>query len=230
LGIPAKLDEIFCSAYSAAVYIARVLKIEKGKRVYVIGEEGIEQELEAEGVEWFGGTDPAESGPMTAEDYDSFEPDPTVAVVLCGLDRNIGYRKIARAWQFLQNPDTVFLATNSDPTYPTNGRLFPGAGACAAALVCMSGKTPLSLGKPSTAMMDAIEGRFKFDRKRACMVGDRLDTDVSFGVYGGLGGTLAVLTGVVKEHELLGANTEVVPSAYLDSLMDLLAAEEVDSS
>ena len=44
--------------------------------------------------------------------------------------------------------------------------------------------------------MDAIEGKFQFDRKKACMIGDRLNTDIQFGIEGGLGGTLCVLTGV----------------------------------
>lgn len=80
----------------------------------------------------------------------------------------------------------------------------------------------MSLGKPSQAMMDSIEGKFKFDRKKACMVGDRLETDIKFGIEGGLGGTLAVLTGVVTEQELLDEATQFRPAAYLDRLSDLL--------
>lgn len=91
-----------------------------------------------------------------------------------------------------------------------------------APLAYMTKKTPLSLGKPSQAMMQAIEGKFKFDKKRTCMVGDRLDTDIRFGIEGGLGGTLAVLTGVSKEQEFLTEGAEVVPDAYLDMLGDLV--------
>ncbi|KAF8253015.1 2-phosphoglycolate phosphatase [Wilcoxina mikolae CBS 423.85] len=222
LGIPAKPDEIFGSAYSAAVYISRVVKLPKHKRVYVIGEAGIEEELASEGIAYFGGTDPEEDKPMQPEDYESFGPDPTVGVVVCGLDHKINYRKLARAYHFLQNPDTMFLATNIDSTFPSHGKLFPGAGSLSAPLKYMTGREPLSLGKPSMAMMDAIEGRFRFDRKRTCMVGDRLNTDIKFGIEGGLGGTLAVLTGVSKEEEFLGDGKDVVPEAYLDKLCDLL--------
>ncbi|KAI5780860.1 HAD-like domain-containing protein [Geopyxis carbonaria] len=222
MGIPAEVDEIFGSAYSAAVYISRVLELPKDKKVYVVGETGIEQELESEGVVYFGGSDPEEGGPMRPEDYDNFRPDPEVGVVLCGLDHNISYRKLAKAFQYMQHPDTLFLATNIDSTFPTHGRLFPGAGSISASLAYMTGKQPLSLGKPSQAMMDAIEGKFKFDRKRTCMVGDRLNTDIRFGIEGGLGGTLAVLTGVAKESDFMMEGADVVPDAYLDQLCDLL--------
>ncbi|RPB03559.1 2-phosphoglycolate phosphatase [Choiromyces venosus 120613-1] len=218
LGIPCEADEIFCSAYSSAIYISRVLKLPRDKRVYVIGEAGIEEELAAEGVSHFRD----EAGGIRPEDYDNFGPDEGVGVVLCGLDHEISYRKLARAYQYLRNPETVFLATNIDSTFPTHGKLFPGAGSMSAPLTYMTGRTPVSLGKPSQAMMDAIEGVLKFDRKRACMVGDRLNTDIRFGIEGGLGGTLAVLTGVSTEEEILEEGATIVPDVYLDRLCDIL--------
>ncbi|KAA8900733.1 HAD-like domain-containing protein [Sphaerosporella brunnea] len=220
LGIPASADEIFGSAYSAAIYISRVLSLPKDKKVYVIGEAGIEEELASEGVSFFGGTDPAERAEISEADYEAIGPNASVGVVLVGLDRGINYRKLARAHGYLQHPETRFLATNIDSTFPTHGGLFPGAGSMSAPLTYMTGREPLSLGKPSQAMMQAIEGRFKFDKKRTCMVGDRINTDIKFGIEGGLGGTLGVLTGVSKEEEFL--NGEVVPEAYVDKLADLL--------
>ncbi|KAL0639999.1 p-nitrophenyl phosphatase [Maublancomyces gigas] len=222
LGIPAEVDEIFCSAYSSAVYIKRVVKLPADKKVYVIGESGIEEELRNEGVQYFGGTDPEERIQMQEEDYTNFVPDPEVGVVLCGLDHYVSYRKYAKAFQYLQNPETLFLATNVDSTFPNKGKLFPGAGSISAPLTYMTKRVPLSLGKPSQAMMDAIEGKFQFNRKRTCMVGDRLNTDIKFGVEGGLGGTLAVLTGVSTEEEILSSDAIAVPDAYLDQLSDLL--------
>ena len=84
----------------------------------------------------------------------------------------------------------------------------------------LGGMKPTSLGKPSQAMMEAIKGKFQFDREKTCMVGDRLDTDIEFGVEGGLGGTLCVLTGVTKgKDEWEGGKT--VPSFWVDELGDL---------
>lgn len=49
-------EEIFGSGYAAGVYISQILKLPKDKRVYVIGESGLEQELDAVGVAHAGGT------------------------------------------------------------------------------------------------------------------------------------------------------------------------------
>lgn len=78
MGIPAQIDEIFCSAYSCAVYIKRVIKLPEDKKVYVIGESGIEEELRSEGVRFFGGADPAERTEIQPCDYDNFTPDSQV--------------------------------------------------------------------------------------------------------------------------------------------------------
>jgi ribonucleotide monophosphatase NagD (HAD superfamily) len=49
-------DEVFGSAYAAAVYLSSVLNFPKEKRVYVIGMSGLEDELRAEGISFIGGT------------------------------------------------------------------------------------------------------------------------------------------------------------------------------
>ena len=87
----------------------------------------------------------------------------------------------------------------------------------------MLGQEPVALGKPSQAMMDSVEGKFKFDRSRTCMVGDRVNTDIRFGLEGKLGGTLGVLTGVSSKEEFVSG--EIRPHAYLDKLSDLLDSE-----
>ncbi|EAU38392.1 conserved hypothetical protein [Aspergillus terreus NIH2624] len=197
------------------------------RKVFVIGETGIEQELRSENVPFIGGTDPAYRRDITPEDYkriaagDSSLLDPEVGVVLVGLDFHINYLKMALAYHYVKR-GAVFLATNIDSTLPNSGTLFPGAGSMSAPLIMMLGQEPVSLGKPNQAMMDAIEGKFKFDRARACMVGDRANTDIRFGLEGQLGGTLAVLTGVSSKEDFVDG--PIRPMAYLDKLSDLLAS------
>ena len=191
----------------------------------MLGETGIEAELRSEKVPFIGGTDPKFRRDIEVADYPAIASgsalDPSVGVVLCGLDFHVNYLKLAHAFAYLQR-GAVFLATNIDSTLPSAHSLFPGAGTISAPLVKASGKEPTALGKPSQAMMDAIEGKFKFDRNRACMVGDRLNTDIKFGIEGKLGGTLAVLTGVAKMEEWEGEDAEVVPHFYAEKLGDLL--------
>ena len=143
--------------------------------------------------------------------------------MLCGLDFHLNYLKLAYAYHYIAQNDALFLATNSDVTLPNNHALFPGAGACAAPLVAMlGGKQPETLGKPSQKMMDAVESKFRFERQKACMVGDRLNPDIKFGIEGNLGGTLCVLTGVTRSKEEWGADDAVKPGAWAEKLSDLI--------
>lgn len=230
LGILANAEEIFGSAYSSAIYISRILKLTPPKnKVFVIGEAGIEHELRSENIAFIGGTDPAFRRDMTAEDWrgiaDGSLLDPDVGCVLAGLDFHINYLKLSHGLQYLRR-GAVFLATNVDSTFPMNHNLFPGAGTMSMPLANMTGQQPVALGKPSQAMLDAIEGKFALDRGRTCMVGDRLNTDIKFGIEGRLGGTLAVLTGVHKQADWEADDAEAVPAFYVDKLSDLGAASQ----
>jgi 4-nitrophenyl phosphatase len=227
LGIECSEDEVFGSSYSAAIYISRILKLgeQEKNKVFVLGESGVEQELQSEGVKFVGGTDPLLRRDMMPDDFKNIADgsllDKDVGVVLTGLDYHPSYLKYSLAMAYLRT-GAKFLATNIDSSLPSAGTLFPGAGATSAPLIKASGREPLALGKPCQAMMDAIEGKFRFDRSKACMVGDRLNTDIQFGIEGGLGGTLGVLTGVSKKEEFLEQGAKVVPMAYVDALGELL--------
>lgn len=234
MGIPANVEEVFGSSYSASIYISRILpqthpELKKKNKVFVVGEAGIEAELDSENVSHIGGTDPALRRDITPDDYkrvaagDESLLDPAVGVVLVGLDFHYNYLKMALAYHYIKR-GAIFLATNIDSTLPNAGALFPGAGTMSAPLIKMIGREPTALGKPSQAMMDAIEGKFKFDRSKACMVGDRANTDIRFGLEGKLGGTLGVLTGVSTKEEFLEGDTR--PAYYVDKLSDLLEGAE----
>lgn len=176
---------------------------------------------------FIGGTDPNLRRDVQQADFEAIANgsalDPEVGVVLAGLDFHVNYLKYSLAFAYLSK-GAKFLATNIDSTLPNAKTLFPGAGSVSAPLVTATGTHPLSLGKPSQAMLDAVVGKFHFDRTRTCMVGDRLNTDIQFGIEGKLGGTLAVLTGVSKKEDFLGEGdgTGVKPAYYADALGDLL--------
>jgi 4-nitrophenyl phosphatase len=61
-------DEIYGSAYAAAVYLSSVIKLAKTKKVYVIGMAGLEEELTEEGIEHLGGS---VSNPYTSQPLNS---------------------------------------------------------------------------------------------------------------------------------------------------------------
>ncbi|KAL2314953.1 4-nitrophenylphosphatase [Schizosaccharomyces pombe] len=220
-GIAAKLEEIYPSAYSSATYVKKVLKLPADKKVFVLGEAGIEDELDRVGVAHIGGTDPSLRRALTSEDVEKIGPDPSVGAVLCGMDMHVTYLKYCMAFQYLQDPNCAFLLTNQDSTFPTNGKFLPGSGAISYPLIFSTGRQPKILGKPYDEMMEAIIANVNFDRKKACFVGDRLNTDIQFAKNSNLGGSLLVLTGVSKEEEILEKDAPVVPDYYVESLAKL---------
>ncbi|KAG8965362.1 hypothetical protein FRC03_000662 [Tulasnella sp. 419] len=223
LGVQAEVDEIFGSAYASAVYISSVLNLPKNEKVFVIGMAGLEEELKEEGINFIGGTDPADLH-TNGLDLNAFTPDPAVSVVLCGLDVGVTYAKLAKGFQYLiRNPGCRFIATNEDSTYPAGpgGGLLPGAGSISAPLRYATKTNPIAIGKPNKTMLDCIKAKHNFDPARTVMVGDRLDTDILFGKHGGLG-TLLVLSGVTSERDLAATSNPVaLPDFFINSLGDI---------
>ncbi|CAG8598040.1 10812_t:CDS:2 [Ambispora leptoticha] len=219
LGIEAYVDEIFGSAYASAYYLKNVLDFPSDKKVYVIGESGITDELAAEGIQYIGSA--ADNESLKSMDFSKIVPDPEVGAVLCGFDLYVNYLKFAKAFTYLHsNPNCLFLLTNNDTTYPANGSIFPGTGSLAAPLVTALNRKPhCVIGKPNKPMLDCIVKKFHLDVKRTCMIGDRLDTDIQFGINGGIS-SLLVLTGVSQEKEILANDASIVPDYYIKSLGD----------
>ncbi|KAL7424120.1 hypothetical protein Q5752_001705 [Cryptotrichosporon argae] len=224
LDIEAHESECFGSAYASAVYIQKILKLPKDKRVYVIGEKGIEDELDAVGVSYCGGTDPEDRTFIPSMDFSSFTPDPSVGAVLCGFDMYLNYKKLGKAYTYLRDdPSVHFLLTNTDATFPTHGTTYPGSGALSSPLVyALKGKRePTVIGKPSTTMMDAVIAEHEFDPKRALMVGDNLSTDILFGNNSGVR-TMLVMGGVTKREQVFGDSpSDIVPDMVMESFGDL---------
>ncbi|KAG8981624.1 hypothetical protein FRB94_006679 [Tulasnella sp. JGI-2019a] len=222
LGVQAEVGEIFGSAYASAVYIAEVLKLPKDEKVYVIGESGIEEELDSEGLQHIGGTDPEDCRLTPAFSLSTFTLDPKVTIVLAGLDTAITYTKLSKAFQYLtRNPGCRFVATNEDSTYPASGGTLPGAGAISAPLRYATRMDPVAVGKPHKTMMDCIKAKQHFDPARTVMIGDRIDTDIAFGKSGGVS-TLLVLSGVSKESDLEpNAKPLAIPDFIMKSLGDM---------
>ncbi|KAH9164964.1 2-phosphoglycolate phosphatase [Lactarius sanguifluus] len=212
-------DEVFGSAYAAAVYLSSVLNFPKDKRV-------VRDRI------------PRITHSLCQAKY---HQTPQLAAVLIGLDTSINYTKLSRAFRYLHsNPECFFLATNEDSTFPSEKGLLPGAGAILAPLVTALGpnRPVTAIGKPKQldvgcnqskvrpkswllCCFHAAFGAHNFDPKRTIMVGDRLNTDIQFGKSGGLA-TLLVLTGITSEDDLTGPNpSSIVPDYVTASIGDL---------
>ena len=210
MGIDASVEEMFGSAYCAAYYLSKL-----NKRVFAIGMDGLYDELKELGVDFIPSSKYSKNVSDTSE-MPHVELD-NVDAVLFGLDIDLNYTKLGVAHRYLQDPECLFLATNSDTTFPAGGHTFPGTGALLSALTTSTSRTPKVLGKPHQTMLDCIVDKYHLDRSRTLMVGDRLDTDIEFGKLGGLK-TLLVMSGVTTSVAL--QKSTVKPDFVIDSLGD----------
>lgn len=131
--------------------------------VFVVGEEGITSVL-------------TEAGRTVTEDAKGAH------TVMVGLTRRIDYDWLAAASSAVRS-GARFIATNNDPTYPTEDTLLPGAGAIVAAISTASGAQPEVAGKPHQPMVDLV--RTRLQPGPVWVVGDRVDTDIAMAVAGG---------------------------------------------
>ena len=195
LGMYCVVEEVFGSAYAAAYYLKHILQFPKDKKVFIIGQEGIKHELEAEEIAYCGINEDNDN--MKFGEWNTVKPDMEVGAVVMGFDVDINYKKIAKAFTFLySNPECHFLVTNKDITYPANGTVYPGTGALVACISTPLGRDPIVCGKPTKTMLECIVKKYHLNPSTTCMVGDRLDTDIAFGHMGGFS-TLLVLTGTL---------------------------------
>ncbi|KAI9500748.1 4-nitrophenylphosphatase [Coemansia spiralis] len=207
LGIQASVEEIFSSAYATAVYLREVVGFSADKKVYVIGGSGIHRELEEVGIKTLGSDDVA---PISVATLGDILPN-LKSALLCLL--------ACAHTHLTHDPDCLFIATNDDRTLPGGKYQYPGCGSLLSSLVHSTQRTPLVMGKPNQPMLDCVMQKFHLDPARTCMVGDRLDTDIRFGIKGGLS-TLCVLTGVANEADVL-SSSEPKATYYMSSFGDL---------
>lgn len=181
---------------------------------------GMAHELTEAGIE-YRGIDEHSSFDMTLEEACNIETDPDIGAVLVGFDIKICYHKIAFAKLHLDHPECLFIATNTDSTFPGgNGVLIPGGGSVVKMIECTSNKEPVVVGKPSQWFLDKIINDLSLDRNRTVMVGDRLDTDILFGREGNLK-TLLVYSGVTSESDI-EVEKDIIPDYAAQTVTDIL--------
>jgi len=219
LGLEVNPEEIFSSSFAAAAYLEQN-PLPPGKKAYIIGQDGIGDELDLLSIPHIGG--PADAGKVIKLGPGvRIDQDPDVAAVIVGFDSAINYYKIQYAQLCInENKDCRFIATNLDAvTHLTEEQEWAGNGAMVGAIKGCTGREPILVGKPSPLMVDYIVDKYKCDRSRICMVGDRLDTDILFGADNGLQ-TVLTLSGVTSKEKLFSESNQIRPQYYVNSIVD----------
>ncbi|XP_060802705.1 glycerol-3-phosphate phosphatase isoform X2 [Amyelois transitella] len=220
MGFIASQEEILSTAYLAAHYLKG---IGFTKKVYVLGSNGIAEELKAVGIRHIG------VGPdLVKPDFKSMQPsdlDPEVGAVIVGFDEHVSYPKFMKAASYLASEECLFIATNTDERFPRGGSIVvPGTGTLVRAVETCSERKALVLGKPHDYVRKFLES-CGLDPARTLMIGDRCNTDIEFGVRCGFQ-TLLVLSGVTSNKDLERLRNEKkppLPDVVLPKLGDILS-------
>ena len=178
MGIDVAAEQILTSGEATALYLSRLSP--PGTRVYVIGEHGIRVALQKRGF-------------ILADDTD-------VSYVVCGLDRQVTYEKLATASLAIRS-GARFIATNPDRTLPTERGLIPGAKAIFSAIQVATDTVPTVIGKPEPAMLEMAMSILGAAVHDTAIIGDSLETDIRGGITLGLK-TILLLSGVSTRQQL----------------------------
>lgn len=181
LGIEASPADVVTSAQAAAHLL--VSRFGAQARVLIVGGEGVIDALSEYGL----------VGVHSADD------DPVA--VIQGYGADLTWDHLIEATLAI-NRGAFWVATNTDPTRPTDRGLVPGNGAAVAAVRMAVQVDPEVAGKPYRPLLDDTVARL--GASRPIFVGDRLDTDVAGAVAAGLD-SLLVLSGSHGALDLLAA-------------------------
>ena len=114
-------------------------------------------------------------------------------VVLCSLDKEMTYEKVAKAMTQVMN-GAKFYATNADATLATENGWRPGGGVIVNTVETCTGVKPFIIVKPNTIMIDIACKQYGLKPNEIMAVGDRHETDIMGGYnYGAK--TALVMTG-----------------------------------
>lgn len=189
-GIVSPAEHIMTSSIAAAKYIKRWYP---GKKVFMIGTDGVEEALKSEAIE---------------------RVDENADIVLMGIDRNINFEKLATACLEVRK-GAVFLSTNRDLAFPSEKGFMPGNGAFTQVVSSSTGVEPVFIGKPEMHMLEAIQYEIGCDKEGMVMIGDNYDTDIQAGIRFGVD-TIHVNTGVTPMEDAV--KKDIPPTYAIENL------------
>ncbi|MBD0382276.1 HAD-IIA family hydrolase [Paenibacillus sedimenti] len=196
MGLDVHEEEIILSSTVAAAYIKRHYE---EAEVWVLGDEGLRDELRVTGVR-------LASNPESAD------------WLLITLHETLTYRDLNEAFRAVRHGARI-MATNEDRMFPSeNGLSIDVAGMIGAITSATGQEVELVIGKPSAIMAEAALSKLSLPPEQVLMIGDSVESDIRLGKRAGMK-TALVLTGAWTREEAEASPVE--PDWIWDSLAEL---------
>jgi arabinose operon protein AraL len=196
MGINVQEEEILLTSTVTAHYLR---DHEAQAQVWVLGEQGLRDELELAGMKL------------------SEKPELADWLVIT-LHETVTYKELNEAFRAVRHGARI-IATNDDKTFPGDGGdCIDVAGMIGAIESSTDQKVEIVIGKPSLRMAEAALKVLGLPAERCMIIGDSLASDIQLGKNAGMMTTL-VLTGSVNRE---AAEASIVrPDMIWNSLADL---------
>jgi 4-nitrophenyl phosphatase/NagD protein len=196
IGFSITPEEIMTSGQVTAAFVKKEFP---GKKVFLLGTDALYDEFKAYGV------------PMSYDEAD---------LVVMGFDTALCYERLYRACRYIME-GKPYIATHPDLVCPAPLGDMPDVGSFIMLIEGATGRKPDYIcGKPYSYSADSVKERFSLQPEEIAMVGDRLYTDIKFGINNGFF-SLLVLTGETDKEMFLKSGLR--PDLVLDTFSDVLS-------
>ncbi len=172
MGIEAAPEDFLTSADAAIDYLQRAYD---DALYYVCGTESLKSQLRTAGLRV----------------SDTLRDD--ITVLLLGYDTELTYQKLEDSCILLMR-GADYIATHPDMVCPTWYGSAPDCGSVIEMLFTATSRRPRVIGKPQPEMVRLALARTGMRAEDACLIGDRVYTDIACGVNAGID-TVFVLSG-----------------------------------
>ena len=170
MGIEVTNDDIYTSANATRDWIA---SNRKDAKIYLVSSPEVKEEFEK------GGLNTSSNSPDT---------------VVLTFDKTLDYKKLVTCCDLIAK-GAFYIATHPDMTCPMENGYLPDIGSFMKLIEGTTGRLPdLICGKPHKVIADCVSMMTGVPLSKTAMVGDRLTTDIRFGIDNGLKSVLT-LTG-----------------------------------
>ena len=179
LGLPAAPEDFLTSADATIAYLKKTYD---NALCYVCGTESLKGQLRAAGLRV--------SDTLCDE----------INILLLGYDTELTYQKLEDCC-ILLGRGVDYIATHPDFVCPTWYGFAPDCGSVIEMLDTACHRRPRVIGKPQPEMVWLALEKFGYEKKDACLIGDRVYTDIACGVNAGID-TVFVLSGEGVESDI----------------------------